>query len=60
MNYAIEMEFGAMIYIPSFIKISSKIQKLIREIHTQMGDYTGEYTCRPEGDFISLLLFFSK
>jgi hypothetical protein len=29
MKYAIEMSSGAMIYIPSFIKIGSGIQKLI-------------------------------
>jgi hypothetical protein len=29
MKYAVEMDSGAMIYIPSFIKISSGIQKLI-------------------------------
>jgi hypothetical protein len=33
MKYAIEMGSGAMIYIPSFIKIGSGIQKLIDEIH---------------------------
>jgi hypothetical protein len=31
--YAIEMGSGAMIYIPSFIKIGSSIQKLIGGIH---------------------------
>jgi hypothetical protein len=29
MKYAIEMGSGAMIYVPSFIKIGSGIQKLI-------------------------------
>jgi hypothetical protein len=29
MKYAVEMGTGAMIYIPSFIKIGSVIQKLI-------------------------------
>jgi hypothetical protein len=29
MKYAVEMTSGAMIYIPSFIKIGSGIQKLI-------------------------------
>jgi hypothetical protein len=29
MKYAVEMGSGAMIYIPSFIKIGSAIQKLI-------------------------------
>jgi hypothetical protein len=31
MKYAVEMGSGAMIYIPSFIKIYSGVQKLIRE-----------------------------
>jgi hypothetical protein len=43
MNYAFKMGYGAMIYIQSFIKIGSGVQKLIilrrytcghREIHT--------------------------
>jgi hypothetical protein len=29
MKYAVEMDSGAMIYIPSFIKIGSGIQKFI-------------------------------
>jgi hypothetical protein len=33
MNYAVEMDSGAMIYIPSFIMIGSAIQKLIKGIH---------------------------
>jgi hypothetical protein len=33
MKYIIEMGSGAMIYIPSFIKIGSGIQKLIGGIH---------------------------
>jgi hypothetical protein len=33
MNYAFEMGSGAMIHMPSFIKIGSGIQKLIRGIH---------------------------
>jgi hypothetical protein len=39
-----------MIYTPRLIKISSGIQKLIGEIDIQ----------RQQGDFIRLLLFFSK
>jgi hypothetical protein len=35
MNYAVETGSGAMIYIPSLIKIGSGIQKLIRGIHTE-------------------------
>jgi hypothetical protein len=33
MKYAIEMGSGAMIYVSSFIKIGSNIQKLIEGIH---------------------------
>jgi hypothetical protein len=33
MKYAFEMDWGAMIYIPSFIKTGSGIQKLIGGIH---------------------------
>jgi hypothetical protein len=35
MNYAVEMGSGVMIYIPSFIKIRSGIQKLVRGGATQ-------------------------
>jgi hypothetical protein len=35
MKYVVEMYSGAMIYISSFIKIGSAIQKLIRGIHRQ-------------------------
>jgi hypothetical protein len=38
MKYAVEMGLGVMIYIPSFIKIGSGIQKLIVGIHRQHGD----------------------
>jgi hypothetical protein len=48
MKYANEMGSGSMIYIPSFIKIGSGIQKLIGGIHRQ------------HGDLISLLSFFFK
>jgi hypothetical protein len=33
MKNAVEMGYGDMIYIPSFIKIGSGIQKLIGGIH---------------------------
>jgi hypothetical protein len=36
MKYAVEMGSDAMIYIPSFIKIGSGIQKLIRRITDSM------------------------
>jgi hypothetical protein len=48
MKYAVEMGSGAMIYIPSFIKIGSAIQKFIGVIHRQHADH------------VSLLSFFSK
>jgi hypothetical protein len=46
MKYAVEMGSGAMIYMPSFIKIGSGIQKLI------IGDTQRD---RQEGDRIYLL-----
>jgi hypothetical protein len=45
MKYAVEMASGAMIDIPSFIKVGSGIKKLMRGIHGH----------RQEGDRISLL-----
>jgi hypothetical protein len=48
MNYAVEMGSSVMIYIPSFIKICSAIQKLKGEIS------------RHADDGISLLLFFKE
>jgi hypothetical protein len=33
MKYTVEMGSGVMIYVPSFIKIGSGIQKLIGGIH---------------------------
>jgi hypothetical protein len=49
MKYAAEMGSDAMIYIPSFIKIFSAIQKL-----------RGGGVHRQHGDLISLLLFFQN
>jgi hypothetical protein len=37
MNYGVEMDSGAMIYIPDFIKTGSGIQKLL-------GEYTYRHT----------------
>jgi hypothetical protein len=37
-NWAVEVGSGAMIYIPSFIKIGSGAQILIGGIHRQDGD----------------------
>jgi hypothetical protein len=48
MKYAVEIGTCAMIYIPSFMKIGSGIQKLIGGIHRQ------------HGDLISLLSFFKN
>jgi hypothetical protein len=52
MKNAVEMGSVVVIYIPSFIKIGSGIQKILGgiHIHTQ--------THRQQGDLISLLLFF--
>jgi hypothetical protein len=33
MKYVVKMGTGAMIYVPSFIKIGSDVQKLIGRIH---------------------------
>jgi hypothetical protein len=45
MKYAVEMDPGAMICVPCFIKVGSGIQKLIR----------GRFADRQHGDLISLL-----
>jgi hypothetical protein len=50
MKYGVEMDSGAMIYKPSFIKIGSGIPKLIGEIQTH----------RQHGDRICLLLFIQN
>jgi hypothetical protein len=55
MKYAVEMGSGAVIYVPSFIKIGSGVQKSIRGIH--------RHTHGQQRDLISPLyfyLFFSK
>jgi hypothetical protein len=39
MKYAVEMSSDVMIYLPSFIKIGSGIQKLIGGINRQHGDF---------------------
>jgi hypothetical protein len=48
-NYAFEIELGAMMYMPSSIKIGSGIQNLI-------GGYT--YRHKQEAKLIILLSFF--
>jgi hypothetical protein len=51
MKYAVEMGSGAMIYIPSFIKTCSGIQKLI---------WADTQTHRQHGDYIRLFLFLKN
>jgi hypothetical protein len=48
MKYAVEMGSGGMIYVPSFIKIGSGIQKLMGGVYRQ------------HADCINLLPFFQK
>jgi hypothetical protein len=48
MRYAVEMGSGAMICIPSFVKIGSGVRNLMGGMHRQ------------QGDLISLLLFFQN
>jgi hypothetical protein len=50
--HAVELSSGAVIYIPSFIKIGSGIQKLIVGGHTD--------THKQHGGRVSLLLFFQN
>jgi hypothetical protein len=52
MKYAVEVGSGAMIYVPSFIKIGSGIQKLTGEIR--------RHTETQRGDLSSLIYFFFK
>jgi hypothetical protein len=48
MKYVVEMNSGVMIYIPSFIKTGSGIEKLLR---------SGAQTHRHHGDRISIFNF---
>jgi hypothetical protein len=50
-KYAFEIGSGVIIYVPSFIKTGSGIQKLLG-VDSQRH--------RQEGDLIGLLLFFKK
>jgi hypothetical protein len=52
MKYAVQIDLGATIYIPSFIKIGYAIRKLMGR---GGGRYTDTHT--QHGDRISLLLF---
>jgi hypothetical protein len=47
MKYAIEMGSGAMIYMPSFIKIGSGIQKLITGFHRNTYKHTAWRSHKP-------------
>jgi hypothetical protein len=49
MKHAVEMGSGAMIYKPSFIKITSGIQKFMGGIHIQMSCRSREVYCRKIG-----------
>jgi hypothetical protein len=52
---------GAVIYVPSFIKIGSGIQTLIgwdTQAHTHKRAHTHAHTHRQQRDLISLLCFF--
>jgi hypothetical protein len=42
MNYAVEMSSDTMMYIPSFIKIGSGIEKLFWGIHMQAHRQQGD------------------
>jgi hypothetical protein len=53
MKYAVEMALGGIIYIPSFIMISSDVQISWR-------GYTWRQKHRQQGDHISLLLYFKN
>jgi hypothetical protein len=55
-EYAVEMSSGAMIYIPSFIKIGSGIKKLIGGIHR----HPSTKAQRQHGDRINLLISFEN
>jgi hypothetical protein len=52
MNYAVQMGPSGLMYISSFMKTDSAIQKLLGGIHIQ--------TYRQQGDLISLHLFYQN
>jgi hypothetical protein len=52
------MGSGTMIYVPSFIKIGSGVQKLIGGIHRHT--QTNIHTHRQKRELISLLYFFQN
>jgi hypothetical protein len=59
MKYAVEMGLSAMIYIPSFVKTGSGIQKLMAEgAYTYRHAPTHRHT--QQGDLISVLLLYQN
>jgi hypothetical protein len=62
MKYAVEMGSDAMIYIPSFIKTGSGIQKLMGEnsqthiLHD--GDLISLFSCQNKENRLKLAIFF--
>jgi hypothetical protein len=57
-NWVAEMGSGAVIYIPSFIKIGSGVQKFIGGMHRHTQTNIHTHTHGQQCDFISLLYFF--
>lgn len=55
MKYTVEVGIGALMYVPSFLEISSAIQKLICRIHidtqttNQIQYWTWEFQARSSG-----------
>jgi hypothetical protein len=59
MNYAVELGSGALIYIQSFTKIGSVIQKLTGDRHLDRCPLPA-CTHTEQDDLISMLLFFQN
>jgi hypothetical protein len=59
MKYTMEIGSGGMIYIQSFIKIGSGIQKLLLGEYMQTHKTHGQ-TCRQQVDVVRLLFFLNK
>jgi hypothetical protein len=60
MNYVDEMGLGAMIYIPSFVKIDSGIQKLMGRDFTDTHTRTHTHAHTQEGRLVSLIFLRKK
>jgi hypothetical protein len=50
------MDSERMIYVPSFIKIGSGIQKILRETHIEIHTHIHTQPHRQQGDLISVIL----